>query len=112
MCGAYSAYSVDFRQNSVLTSLYCLLPVLSFPVFLFVRRPLRSATLLAIMAAVYLPVYSMLDWRTCSALGYCGTVASTVLETLRTPTVLAFFGVAILSFAAMLVDSHPTTRGR
>jgi len=106
--GMYSAYSVDFRMNAVLTSLYCLLPILSFPVFLLVRQPRRSSVLLAILAIAYLAVYSMLNWRTCSELGYCGSVISTVLETLSTFPVLACFGAAIFSFAALLVDRRAT----
>jgi hypothetical protein len=106
--GMYSANSVDFRQNTVLTSLFCLLPILSFPVFLLVRPARRSTAMLAMLAIAYLAVYSRLDWRTCAELGYCGSVASTVLETLRTRPVLEYFGVAIFSFAALLVDDRTT----
>lgn len=105
--GMFSFYSVDFRQDRLLTILFCLLPVLCFPAFLLVRPARRSIALQAAIAPAYLAVYSILDWRTCAELGYCGSVISTVLETLRTPQMLACFGAALSSFAALVVDRRP-----
>ncbi len=108
--GVYSAIAIDFRQDPILTGLYSLLPFLSFPVFLLVRPAQRSAILLAILAVAYAGVFAALNWRTCAELGYCGSVASTVLETLSTRTVLAYFGVAIFRFAAQIADDQTTGR--
>jgi hypothetical protein len=58
------------------------------------------------LAMAYLVVYSMLNWRTCAAFGYCGSVASTVLETLMTRSASCYFEVALFSFAAVIVDGH------
>jgi hypothetical protein len=87
-------WAIDLRANPFVTYLYCLFPGLTFFVFLLVR-PLRTkAALLWLLAVGYLLTASILNWRTCAELGYCGTVASTVIETLRTKPVLAAFAVA------------------
>ena len=49
----------------------------------------------------------MLNWRTCAEMGYCGTVASTVLETLETKPVLAAFAVVLCALLAILIGSRP-----
>ena len=102
--GVYLTSVVDFRANTVLVSLYCLLPILCFPVFLLVRPARRSAALLVILAVVYLMVYSALDRRPCSELGYCGSIASTVFATFRTNSVLGYFTGCILSFLGLRVE--------
>ncbi len=43
LSGVYSIYGLDFRQDTVLSVLYCLLPILCFPVFILVRPAIRSA---------------------------------------------------------------------
>ena len=43
--GLYSVYGLDFRQDTVLSVLYCLLPILCFPVFILVRPARRSAAI-------------------------------------------------------------------
>lgn len=104
LSGIFSALAVDVHFNPVLSILYCALPILSLPLFLlaFVFRKLIA--LQAIFAVAYLGVYSALNWRTCASLDYCGSVASTVLMTLRAPSALSFFAVAILGFAATFLD--------
>ncbi|MGA8727619.1 MAG: hypothetical protein WB608_02630 [Terracidiphilus sp.] len=104
--GLYSVYGLDFRRDTVLSVLYCLLPILCFPVFILVRPAQRSAAIAAVLAVAYLVVYSMLNWRTCAEYGYCGSVASAVMETLKTRTTSCYFGVALFSFAAVNVDRH------
>jgi hypothetical protein len=104
--GVWSALRVDFRQDTVLSIVYCALPILCFPLFLLVRPPRRAAVLLSLMALTYLGAYSALNWRTCSELGYCISVTATVMQTLSTNMVLAFFAVVILSLLAQLVDDH------
>ena len=106
--GAYSAIRVDLRVDTLLTCVYCGLPLLCFPVFVLVRPPNRSAFLLSLMALTYLGAYSALNWRTCSELGYCQGVIPTVMMTLSTNVVLAFFGVVILQLIALLVDDRFT----
>ena len=104
--GMYSSIRVDFRQDTLLIVAYCALPALCLPVFLVFRPPHRAASLLFFMALTYLGVYSALNWRTCSALGYCESVTSTVIQTLSTNVVLAFFAVVALSLLAQLVHDR------
>lgn len=108
--GVWSLLSVDLRQDTILTCVYCVAPILCFPVLLLVRPQSRSAILLSLMAITYLGAYSVLNWRTCSELGYCESVIATVMQTLSTNTVLGFFAVVILSLIAMLIDDHSTHR--
>lgn len=108
--GVYSAIAIDLRPNPVLTGLYCLLPVMCFPVFFLVRPARRSTALLLILAIGYVVVFSMLNWRTCAELEYCSDVAATVLETMKTPMVLAFVGAAIGRFMADLIDDQKIGR--
>jgi hypothetical protein len=104
--GLYAAIRIDLRQDTLLSLLYCALPVLCFPVFLFIRPPSRAAFVLSLMALTYLGAYSALNWRTCSELGYCEAVTATVMQTLSTNVVLAFFAVVILTLIAQLVDDR------
>jgi hypothetical protein len=104
--GVISAISIDFNQDTLLTGVYCALPILCFPVFLLIRPPRRSAILLSLMALTYLGAYSALNWRTCSELGYCESLPAIVMLTLSTNMVLAFFAVVILSLMALLVDDR------
>jgi hypothetical protein len=104
--GLYTAIRIDLRQDTLLSCLYCGLPVLCFPVFLLFRPPSRSAFVLSLMALTYLGAYSALNWRTCSELGYCEALTATVMQTLSTNIVLAFFAVVILTLIAQLVDDR------
>ncbi|MGA7244494.1 MAG: hypothetical protein WBX19_15005 [Terracidiphilus sp.] len=104
--GIRAAINVDLRQDTLLSSLYGGLPLLCFPVFLLVRPRHRSAVVLSLMALTYLGAYSALNWRSCSELGYCDSITATVMQTLSTNMVLAFFAVVVLSLLALLVDDH------
>jgi hypothetical protein len=104
--GIWTAMSIDFRQDTVLTSVYCAMPILCFPVFFLVRPASRSTFLLSLMALTFLGSYSVLNWRTCSELGYCESMMATTMQTLSTDMVLAFFAVVILNLIALLVDDH------
>jgi len=106
--GVYSFIVVDLRANTVLTGLYCLLPILCFPGFLLVKPARRSAIVVAILAVAYFAVYALLNRRSCSELGYCESVASTLLETLRTRSVTAFFGATILGFLGLAAEPPVT----
>ncbi len=111
--GIGRSFGVDLRQDTLLSWLYCGLPVLCFPVFLLVRPPRRAAVLLSLMALTYLGAYSALNWRTCSELGYCQSLIDTVFQTLSTNMVLAFFAVVILCLLAQLADDQSSLwRGR
>jgi hypothetical protein len=110
--GFTSALGVDLRQDTVLSLLYCGLPILCLPVLLISRPPQRAAFLLSLMALTYLAAYSALNWRTCSELGYCESVTSTVVQTLSTNRVLAFFAVVILILLAQLVDDRSSLWSR
>lgn len=108
--GIYSAMAVDVHFNPLLSILYCALPILSLPVFLLTFVFRKLAALQAILAFAYLAVYSALNWRTCSSLGDCGSVADTFLLTCRTHSVLAFFAAAIFSIAALVADKQTSFR--
>jgi hypothetical protein len=71
-----------------------------------VRPPRRAAFVLSLMALTYLGAFSTLSWRTCSELGYCQGLMATVMQTLSTDRVLAFFCVVILSLLAQLADDQ------
>ena len=73
---------------------------------LLVRASSRAAVLLSLMALTYLGAYSALNWRTCSELGYCMSMTATVMQTLSTNVMLAFFSVVVLSLLAQLVDDR------
>ena len=104
--GVWSAMSIDLRQDMALSLVYCAMPVLCFPVFLLVRPASRSTFLQSLMALTFLGTYSVLNWRTCSELGYCQEVISTIMQTINTNVVLGYFGVVILNLIALLVDDH------
>lgn len=104
--GLIAAIRIDLRQDTLLCLLYCGLPALCLPVFLFVRPPRRAAVVLSLMALTYLGAFSTLSWRTCSELGYCQGLMATVMQTLSTDRVLAFFCVVILSLLAQLADDQ------
>ena len=104
--GVWSVMSIDLRQDTVLSSVYCAMPVLCFPVFFLVRPANRSTFFLSLMALTFLGAYSALNWRTCSELGYCESIVATVMQTMSTDMVLAFFAVVILNLIALLVDDH------
>jgi len=105
---AYGVYSFEFanlRQDTLAMSLFCALPLMSFPVFLLSFRSLRcSAATHWILAAGYLAVYSVLDWRTCSEWGYCHGIMRTVLQTLTAGPVQAASAVAAFNLAALLLQ--------
>jgi hypothetical protein len=106
LCGLYSAMSVDVRFSPVLSVLYCILPILSFPALLIGFLARRAALLQPMLALAYLAVYSALNWRYCSALGSCAGWAATVSLTIATPAVLAFFGAAAANLAAMTLGER------
>ncbi len=106
LIGIRRSFGVDLRQDTLLSLLYCGLPVLCFPVFLLVKPSRRAAVLLSLMALTYLGAYSALNWRTCSELGYCQSLLATIFQTLSTNIVLAFFGVVILTLLAQLADDQ------
>jgi hypothetical protein len=102
--GLLAAIRIDLRQDTLLSLVYCGLPALCFPVFLFLRR--RATFLLSLMALTYLGAFSALNWRTCSELGYCQNSLETIMQTLSTDRVLAYFGVVILCLLAHLSDDQ------
>ena len=104
--GLLAAIRIDLRQDTMLSLCYCCLPVLCFPVFLLVKPPRRAAVVLSLLALTYLGAFSVLNWRTCSELGYCQSVAATIFQTLSTNRVLAYFAVVILTLLAQLVDDQ------
>jgi hypothetical protein len=104
--------SIDLQQDTVLSLVYCAMPVLCFPVLFLVRPASRSTFLLSLMALTFLGAYSALNWRTCSEMEYCESVITTVGQTLSTNMVLAYFAVVILNLIGLLVDDHVGVWGR
>jgi hypothetical protein len=104
--GFGGAYGIDFRVDTLVSTIYVVLPLASFFIFLFVKVPKLEVSLHTIVAIGYLTTFSMLNWRTCAELGYCGSVASTVFGTLKIKPVLAAFGVIVFSVAAFSVDAR------
>lgn len=104
--GVWSAMSIDMRQDTALSLVYCAMPILCFPVFFLVRPLSRSTFALSLMALTFLGTYSALNWRTCSELGYCESVIATVMQTINSDVMLAYFAVVILNLIALLVDDH------
>jgi hypothetical protein len=102
--GVYSFLIADFRRDKAVTFLFCLMPTLTLPAVLLTRQRMWWAVFAhSAMAAVYLTVFSMLDWRSCAELGICSGVQMTVKETLATRPMEALLAVAVLQFfAAML----------
>ena len=106
--GVYSFIAADLRQDTTLVFLFCLLPALSFPVFLLSTRWSRGSNAAHwFIAAAYLAVYSRLDWRTCAEAGYCDGPANVILRTLRTWPVESAIAVAVLNIAALLLRRKP-----
>jgi hypothetical protein len=109
--GVWSAMSIDLRQDTALSVVYCAMPILCFPVLVLVRPLSRSTFVLSLMALTFLGCFSALNWRTCSELGYCQSIIVTVMQTINAGVVLAYFGVVILCLLALLVDDHVSAWG-
>jgi hypothetical protein len=102
--GLAALRGLDLRQNTLLSVAYCSLPLLSLPLYLLALVARRLLLLQALLVLAYIPVYSALNWRTCAELGYCGSVASVVVMTIATSKALLFWGVALSSLAAFVVE--------
>ena len=102
--GLAAVRGLDLRQNTVLSVVYCALPLLSLPLYLLALAVRKLLPLQAVLVLAYIPVYSALNWRTCAELGYCGSIASVVIATIMTSKVLLFWGVALSSAAAFVVE--------
>jgi hypothetical protein len=100
--GLYALEGMGIQKDSLATWLFCILPLLSFPVFVFsyFRFPL-AVWLHWLLAMAYMADFAVLDWRTCSEHGYCYSAVATVLSTLRIRPVQAAFAVAIFHLAAI-----------
>lgn len=103
MCGVNAAFAMDFRADTLLVLLYCVIPAASIFIFALVKRAWPEIGLHLLLALLYLMVHTALDWRTCAELGYCGSVAATVMETARTRPIEAAFAVVVLSIGALML---------
>src|SRR5579863_2656018 len=101
--GIWNLYGLDLRIDTLISVLYCLLPFLSFFVFLFMKRLELEVVAHVLIAAGYLASYAFLNWRTCSGFGYCTTVEATIQVTLLTKSVLAAVAVVFLSTLTLLL---------
>jgi hypothetical protein len=101
--GAYCYLGADFARDTLEMGMFCVLPLLSFPAFLYSFKSLRASVAGHwILAAAYLAIYSALDWRTCSDAGYCQSIAQTVWKTATARPVEAPFAVAVVHLMALL----------
>ncbi len=97
----------DFRSDTVVMALFCGMPLLSFPASIaFYRRMKGAAIAHWMLALVYLVVYSMLDWRTCSSFGYCQSVVPVVLVTMTAWRVQGMFLIAIAATVLGWLESR------
>lgn len=102
--GCYCWLASGLQQDWYVVTLYCVLPMLSFPVFLLSKwQPRLSIALHWVLAFGYLAVFSALDWRTCSELEHCSGVAATALAALTTLPVEITFAVAIANLAVSAI---------
>lgn len=104
--GLFAVSDVDLRQNAVVSFAYCALPLISLPLYLLALGVPRLPPLQTILVLAYIPVYSALNWRTCAELGTCGSVTSVVLTTITTSKVMLYWGVALCSLAAFVVEGR------
>ena len=105
--GLYSAMGIDIRFNRVPSTLYYVLPIASFPVFVFGFVWRRAAIGQVILAIAYVVTCAILGWRQCSSLDYCTSMASVIIVNVESRPVLALFGTAIASCAAMILREGP-----
>ena len=105
--GLISAFGIDTRFNPTLSIPYCVLPILSLPVYLLTRLFPKLVALQILLAIAYVGVYSALNWRMCESLGYCTSIVATVLLTLQTYSVLAYFGAVLCSVFVLVVKKVP-----
>jgi len=108
MYGIYSFDGMTLAPDAVAVVLFGLFPALFFPVFVLSFWRLRLAVIVHwVLAVGYLIVYSILDFRTCSEMGYCGSLISIVVQTLTVPAVEAAFAVAFLNLIAWRLAAKP-----
>ena len=81
--GVWSSMSIDLRQDTAISLVYCAMPILCFPVLFLVRPLSRSTFVLSLMALTFVGTFSALNWRTCSELGYCESGIGTVMQTIN-----------------------------
>jgi hypothetical protein len=107
--GVWNLYGLDFRIDTLISVLYCLLPFLSFFVFLFIKKPKLEVVVHFLIAVGYLATYSFLNWRTCTGFGDCTTMGETVRITFQTKPVLAAFVVLVLTAGTLFLDARNET---
>jgi hypothetical protein len=100
--GLYVYSGLNLRLDALPMTIFFLLPLVSFPIFLVSFWRHRATVILQwALALIYLADYSILDWRTCAAHDYCTSVMATVLLTLTAHPVEATFAVAAFNLAAV-----------
>jgi hypothetical protein len=104
--GLIAVYKMDVRLDPGLSLLYCALPLLSLPAYLFALFRPRLILLLACFAVTYLGVYSALDWRSCAAVGICGSIWPVIWTTLTTIAVLSYFAMATCAWGALVLSKR------
>lgn len=109
--GLYMFAFSGFVQEALGTAIFCLLPMFSFPVFLFGFWRLRAATIAHwLLAIAYLISFTQMDWRTCSERSACSSIAATIAGAFTVHPVEGAFAVAILSLAALALRRKPQPR--
>ena len=105
--GLYGIYGLDFRRDTMVSTLYCIFPILSFFIFLFVKAPKLELSLHLVIAIGYLTTFSMLNWRTCAEMGYCNVRRIHGARNYLNETDAAAFAVVLCALLAILVGSRP-----
>jgi hypothetical protein len=106
--GLYVYSGLNLRFNSIPTSLYCFLPLLSFPAYLLGVWQLRASVFVQwVFALLFFAAYAWLNWRTCAELNYCKSLFATLLLTFTTCSAVAMFAVALLNLSALLIRRQP-----
>jgi len=108
--GVYALWATDLREDVVLELLYCLLPAANVIAFLGIRRGLLRGMVQAVLLGGFIVVYAALNWRMCSALGYCTTLNATIWMTFRTPAVVQMCEGLLLSVAVAWLEERPLTK--
>ena len=102
--GLIAVYKMDVRLDPGLSLLYCALPLLSLPAYFAALFRPRLILLHACFALTYLGVYSALDWRSCAAVGICGSVGSVLWTTITTGAVLSYFAMVACASGSLVLS--------
>ena len=103
-------WAMDLRIDRVVTLLYCLLPVVNALAFLCSRKGLTRVVMQSVLIVGFIAAYTVLNWRTCSALGYCTTMSATLWTTIQATAVVQICEGLLLSAAVAWLEGRPLAK--